>query len=234
MLVPVFQLAPIFIMALCERGPTAIHSRHPRSGRGSDRFPDPEITFLTEVTFTELCLLLMKVNSTFYLYELQASRRRALSGDIRAQSTPRKQLCFSSSRDSERHDLQLPASPAFRQVQCSGHCSDHFLFQKKNDKFVEERKGYCCTVQEGNQCHVENTDSLTEDLKFPNNNGCPDRARAQCEKRQAEHEKMAGRKEGKGKCSSGPFFLFFCVVVIVALLLAWWKQCNNEIYVVPT
>jgi hypothetical protein len=134
----------------------------------------------------------------------------------------------------QRHDLQLPASLAFRQVQCSGHCSDHFLFQKKNDEFVEERKGYCCTVQEGIQCYVENSDLLTEDLKFPNNNGCPNRARAQCEKRQAEHEKMAGRKEGKGKCSSGPFFLVFCVVVIVAFLLASWKQGNNEIYVVPT
>jgi hypothetical protein len=81
---------------------------------------------------------------------------------------------------------------------------------------------------------VENIDLLTEDLKFPNNNGCPDRARAQCEKRQAEHEKMAERKEGRGKCSSGPFSLFFCVVVIVAFMLAWWKQGSNVIYVVPT
>jgi hypothetical protein len=38
---------PPFIVALCERGPTAIHGKRPRSGRGSDRFPDPEITFLT-------------------------------------------------------------------------------------------------------------------------------------------------------------------------------------------
>jgi hypothetical protein len=38
---------PPFIVALRERGPTAIHDRRPRSGRGSDRFPDPEITFLT-------------------------------------------------------------------------------------------------------------------------------------------------------------------------------------------
>jgi hypothetical protein len=36
-----------FIVALRERGPTAIHGRRPRLGRGSDRFPDPEITFLT-------------------------------------------------------------------------------------------------------------------------------------------------------------------------------------------
>jgi hypothetical protein len=37
---------PLFIVVLCERGSTAIHGRRPRSGRGSDRFPDPEITFL--------------------------------------------------------------------------------------------------------------------------------------------------------------------------------------------
>jgi hypothetical protein len=38
---------PPFITALRERGPTAIHGRRPRSGRGSDQFSDPEITFLT-------------------------------------------------------------------------------------------------------------------------------------------------------------------------------------------
>jgi hypothetical protein len=38
---------PPFTVALCERGPTVIHRRHPRSGRRSNRFPDPEITFLT-------------------------------------------------------------------------------------------------------------------------------------------------------------------------------------------
>jgi hypothetical protein len=46
-LVLVPWLVPLFIVALRERGPTAIHDRRPRSGRGSDRFPDPEITFLT-------------------------------------------------------------------------------------------------------------------------------------------------------------------------------------------
>jgi hypothetical protein len=34
---------PPFIVALRERGHTAIHGRRPRSGRGLDRFPDPEI-----------------------------------------------------------------------------------------------------------------------------------------------------------------------------------------------
>jgi hypothetical protein len=38
---------PPFIVALREKGSTAIHDRRPRSGRGLDRFPDPEITFLT-------------------------------------------------------------------------------------------------------------------------------------------------------------------------------------------
>jgi hypothetical protein len=36
-----------FIVALREMGPTAIHGKRPRSGRGSDQFPDTEITFLT-------------------------------------------------------------------------------------------------------------------------------------------------------------------------------------------
>jgi hypothetical protein len=40
---------PPFIVALRERGPTAIHDRRPRSGRESDRFLDPEITFLTRI-----------------------------------------------------------------------------------------------------------------------------------------------------------------------------------------
>jgi hypothetical protein len=38
---------PPFIVALRERGSTVIHGKRPRSGRGSDRFSDPEITFLT-------------------------------------------------------------------------------------------------------------------------------------------------------------------------------------------
>jgi hypothetical protein len=37
---------PLFIIVLRERGSTAIYSKRPRSGRGSDRFPDGEITFL--------------------------------------------------------------------------------------------------------------------------------------------------------------------------------------------
>jgi hypothetical protein len=38
---------PLFIVTLRERGSTAIHGRRPRSGRGLDQFPDPEITILT-------------------------------------------------------------------------------------------------------------------------------------------------------------------------------------------
>jgi hypothetical protein len=42
-LVPVPRLASPFIVALRERGPTAIHGRRPRSGRVSNRETDPEI-----------------------------------------------------------------------------------------------------------------------------------------------------------------------------------------------
>jgi hypothetical protein len=38
---------PPFIVALRERRPTVRQGKRPRSGRGSDRFPNPEITFLT-------------------------------------------------------------------------------------------------------------------------------------------------------------------------------------------
>ncbi|GJM95095.1 hypothetical protein PR202_ga11797 [Eleusine coracana subsp. coracana] len=165
------------------------------------------------------------------------SRRQPLSSDVRIQSTPRKQHHSISTllRDSGRYEHQLPASPAFRQIQCSGHCSDRLSFQKKNGE-MEEKKGYCDSVQQANQCHVENTGLLTEDVKFPTNSGLSDSAQTQCEEHQAEHEKMSGRKKDKGKCSSGSFFLFFCfmVVVVVAFLLAWWQHDRNELYVVPT
>jgi hypothetical protein len=49
---------PSFIVVLRERGPTAIHSRRPRSGRGSDRFPNPEITFLTWTTTISIKIVL--------------------------------------------------------------------------------------------------------------------------------------------------------------------------------
>jgi hypothetical protein len=42
-------VCPSFIVALRERGPTTIHNRRSRSRRGLNRFPDPEITLLTEV-----------------------------------------------------------------------------------------------------------------------------------------------------------------------------------------
>jgi hypothetical protein len=38
---------PPFIVALRERGSTAIHGKRPRSGCGSDQFLNSEITFLT-------------------------------------------------------------------------------------------------------------------------------------------------------------------------------------------
>ncbi|XP_062201804.1 protein SINE1-like [Phragmites australis] len=164
----------------------------------------------------------------------QISRRQSLSGDIRMQSTPRKQLhSFTSCRDSERDGRQLPESPAFRQTQCClGHCTNHLLFQKNGE--FEERKGYCNSIQQGNQWLVQNTDLLTEDLKFPTNSGHSDSARTPCEEHQAEHEKMTGRNKRKANCSGSPFFAFVCVVVMIAFLLAWWKQAPNERYIVPT
>jgi hypothetical protein len=47
---------PPFNIALRERRPTAIQGKRPRSGRGSDWFPNPEITFLTATSSTILCL----------------------------------------------------------------------------------------------------------------------------------------------------------------------------------
>jgi hypothetical protein len=41
---------PLFIVALRERGPTAIHNMRPRSGRELNQFPDPEITLLTALS----------------------------------------------------------------------------------------------------------------------------------------------------------------------------------------
>ncbi|TVU48914.1 hypothetical protein EJB05_00198, partial [Eragrostis curvula] len=165
----------------------------------------------------------------------QVSKRQALSGDIRRQSTPRRQLrSFSPCRDSERYDRPSLASPAFRQIQCSGRCSNHPLFQTNGE--FEERKGYCNSIQQGNQSHEQNNDLLAEDnLKFPTNSGRSDSTQAQYEERQAEHEKMTERKKSKGKCYRGALFPFFCLMVIVAFLLAWLKQdCNELLYVVPT
>jgi hypothetical protein len=45
---------PLFIVALCERGVTTIHDRRLRSKHGSDRFFDPEITFLTNMFYNNL------------------------------------------------------------------------------------------------------------------------------------------------------------------------------------
>jgi hypothetical protein len=50
-----------FIVVLRVWGPTAIHGRRPRSGRGPDRFPDPEITFLTGCSLVPSFFLLCVV-----------------------------------------------------------------------------------------------------------------------------------------------------------------------------
>jgi hypothetical protein len=61
---------PPFIVALRERGPTAIHGRRPRSGCGSDLFPDPEITFLTTLYYDPIfaeTFLSVDLESLLYL-----------------------------------------------------------------------------------------------------------------------------------------------------------------------
>jgi hypothetical protein len=57
---------PPFIVALRERGPTAIHGKHPRSGRGSDRFPNPEITFVTLLTFMYIIVIIQTLWSSMW------------------------------------------------------------------------------------------------------------------------------------------------------------------------
>ena len=155
-------------------------------------------------------------------------RRQALS-------TPRRQVySFTSCSDSERESHRLPKSLAFRQIQCQ----DHLLFQKNGE--LEEKIGYCKSIQQGNQCHAQSSDLLTEDLKFPTNSRHSDSARTSCEERHAaadaaENKKMCGTKKRETNCLSSRVISFVCAVLIIALLLAWWKQhSSNELYFVPT
>ncbi|CAN6357163.1 unnamed protein product [Urochloa humidicola] len=156
----------------------------------------------------------------------QVHRRQALS-------TPRKQVySFTSCSDSERESHRLPKSLAFRQMQCP----DHLLFQK--DGKFEERIGYCKSIHQGNQCHSQSTDLLTEDLKFPTNSRRSDSAQTPCEERHAdaaENLKMSGTKKRETNCLSSRLIRFVCAVLMVVLLLAWVKQHpSNELYFVPT
>ncbi|KAL6622670.1 hypothetical protein ACP70R_032549 [Stipagrostis hirtigluma subsp. patula] len=160
----------------------------------------------------------------------QVCRRQALSGDIMRQSTPRKQL--HSFTGSEKDGRQLFESPAFRQTQCCGHCTDHLLFEKAGE--FEERKCYCSSVQQRNQWHGQNTDLLAEDLKFPTDSGRSDSVQTPCEERHAEHQKMTGSRKSKTNCCRGPLFTLVSVVVIIVCLLAWWKQDRRDVYFVPT
>ncbi|KAL6847153.1 hypothetical protein ACP4OV_023006 [Aristida adscensionis] len=160
----------------------------------------------------------------------QISVRQALSGDTRMQSTPKKQL--HSFIGSERDRLQLSGSPAIRQVACRGHCTNHLLFEKTGE--FEGRNGYCNSVQSGSQWHIQTTDLLVEDLKFPTHGGQSEGVQTPCEERGAEHQKMTRSGKTNENRSSIPFFPLVCVVVIVAFLLAWWKQDRSDIYYVPT
>ncbi|CAN6361968.1 unnamed protein product [Urochloa humidicola] len=156
----------------------------------------------------------------------QVHRRQALS-------TPRKQVySFTSCSDSERESHRLPKSLAFRQMQCP----DHLLFQK--DGKFEERIGYCKSIHQGNQCHAQSTDLLTEDLKFPTNSRRSDSAQTPCEEHHAdaaENQKMSGMKKRETNCLGSRLIRFVCAVLMVVLLLAWVKQHpSNELYFVPT
>lgn len=147
-------------------------------------------------------------------------------------STPRKQVySFTSCSDSERESHRPPKSLAFRQMQPP----DHLLVQK--DGGFEERKGYCKSIHQSNQCHAQSKDLLTEDLKFPTNSGHSDSAQTPCEERYAdaaENQKMSGTKKSETN-SLSRLVPFICAVLIIVLLLAWWKQHpSNELYFVPT
>jgi hypothetical protein len=83
-LVPVPRLTSPFIVALRERGSTAIHDKRPRSGRVSDQKTGPEITFLTAVSQKQqhLRLFLMdpvQLSRHYYYHCLAQASRRALS-----------------------------------------------------------------------------------------------------------------------------------------------------------
>jgi len=114
------------------------------------------------------------------------------------------------------------------------------LFQKNGE--LEEKIGYCKSIQQGNQCHAQSSDLLTEDLKFPTNSRRSDSARASCEERHAaaaaaaaENQKMCRTKKRETNRLSSRLIPFVCSVLIVALLLVWWKQHpSNELYFVPT
>jgi hypothetical protein len=69
------RLASPFIVALRERGPTAIHGRRPRSGRVSDRETDPEIR--PEITF---------LTTPTWVVDGHSSRWYSLSARVRAAS----------------------------------------------------------------------------------------------------------------------------------------------------
>jgi len=113
------------------------------------------------------------------------------------------------------------------------------LFQKNGE--LEEKIGYCKSIQQGNQCHAQSSDLLTEDLKFPTNSRRSDSARASCEERHAaaaaaaENQKMCRTKKRETNRLSSRLIPFVSSVLIVALLLVWWKQHpSNELYFVPT
>lgn len=181
-------------------------------------------------------LFLVQINFQLFLFLsfvdlFQISRRGTFSEDVWMQSTPRKQLQFhSSSSESKRDTHRLPDSPSLRRIRhCSGQCTNGE---------VEERNGYCDSVQHDNQCHVQSNDASIEDLKLPptNSERSDSAGESRSEECRAENENMTRVRKGSRNCSGTLLFLLVCAVVIlvVALLLAWWKEDQRELYVVPT
>uniref|UniRef100_A0A0D9Y1K0 Uncharacterized protein n=1 Tax=Leersia perrieri TaxID=77586 RepID=A0A0D9Y1K0_9ORYZ len=163
----------------------------------------------------------------------QISRVQVLSGDIRMNSTPRKQLhSCTFCRDPEQDGRPLLESPSIQH--CSGPCKNILQFKRSSE--LEERKEYRDSIRQDNQRHMQNTDALIEDLKFPadDDENFDGAAKPPCQECQAVKEKKAGGKKRNPNHSRYPFFLFVCVVAIIVLLFSWWKEDYKELYVVPT
>uniref|UniRef100_A0A0E0JCN6 TORTIFOLIA1/SINE1-2 N-terminal domain-containing protein n=1 Tax=Oryza nivara TaxID=4536 RepID=A0A0E0JCN6_ORYNI len=163
----------------------------------------------------------------------QISRAQVLSGDMRMNSTPRKQLhSCTFCRDPEQDGHPPLESPAIQH--CSGPGTNILQFRKNSE--LKERKEFWDSIRQENQCHMQNTDALIEDLKFPADDDDEDfdgAAKSPCQECQAVNEKKTGGKKRNANRSHYPVFLFVFVVAIIALFFPWWKD-YKEPYVVPT
>jgi hypothetical protein len=148
-------------------------------------------------------------------------------------STPRKQLhSCTFCRDPEQDGHPPLESPAIQH--CSGPGTNILQFRKNSE--LKERKEFWDSIRQENQCHMQNTDALIEDLKFPADDDDEDfdgAAKSPCQECQAVNEKKTGGKKRNANRSHYPVFLFVFVVAIIALFFPWWKD-YKEPYVVPT